>query len=212
VNDKKKAWMVGGLATMSVGIWAPQLFRGAESPPPGEDLPASAATSPDGAGEAARTDSGAGDPEPSGGIEDTASDSLTRLESSLARFESLFPGSSGSPPTTLPDEDSGEPLPAALPSAQEALHDLEAFAATNPLSGLIRGSDRSLALLGHRVVALGDRLEGGRIVVREIGPGWVSIEEAGEVLRIDLGAFVAEEGASTGSAGAGVAVEGGARP
>ena len=96
---------------------------------------------------------------------------------------------------------------------------LHGFAAANPCQGIIYGDDVAMALLGHRVVREGDRLEGGRIQVLAIGPGWLRIGAGDQELTLDLPAFKAsrraagEKGSKDEAAGGGGAPSsGGAGP
>ena len=103
-------------------------------------------------------------------------------------------GQTGS--TTDPDSSTVEEIIGAAlqPGPQEVLRQ---YAEANPLTGIIYGDDRSMALIGHRVVGEGDSLEGGRIRVLAIGPGWLRLGYQGEELVMDLPPFVAATARST---------------
>ncbi len=75
--------------------------------------------------------------------------------------------------------------------------DLEEFAATNGLTGILSGGERRFALLGHRVVSVGDRLWGGRVRVDEIAPDGVQLRAGAATLWLELPPFVASGAGST---------------
>jgi len=78
----------------------------------------------------------------------------------------------------------------SLPLAEQRA-DLADFAGTNELTGILAGADRSVALLGHRVVREGDLLWNGRIQIELISRAGVRLRAGEASLWMELPPFVA---------------------
>ncbi len=150
--------------------------------------------------------------EPAGAVpaaspDDDPLDALSSLEGTLDAIETFVPssrdrldlasllasaggrtgeiGTTSDPDSTTVDDIIGSAL---QPGPLDVLRE---YAEANPLTGIIYGDDRSMALIGHRVVGEGDSLERGRIRVLAIGPGWLRLGYQGEELVLDLPPFIA---------------------
>lgn len=110
----------------------------------------------------------------------------------------------------LPEEPSGRALPASpSPDREEAVaaSALAEFAAANPLGAVIDDGESPLAMLGSRLVRVGDELPGG-ITVAAIARRSAELCGSGHRLRLELPPFVARESRrGEGSAPAGEAEE-----
>jgi len=189
---------LGGLAAL---VWLPQLLgRGTEEQPPVAEIPA----------EAPAIDSlvrPPSEPEVLSGASDTVSnkapasqgggelEQLASLEHALDRLDSFAPprGTDNHLDELLRRIEERDARDTAVPLApdEDPRQRLAEFASRNPLTGLLRGADRSAALLGHRVVRCGDPLLGGLITVQEIGPGWVRLGSEEQSLTLELPPFEA---------------------
>lgn len=195
MNFKKKAALTSGLGALAAAVWVPQLASlGSGAEVVRQESPAEAAFD-----EPRSPTPRAVEETPRAG----ALEQLGSLEESLAELDAARGGTDlGALLARLADGSPSEDLvPVAerligMESELDPRTELEAFAARNPLSGVLYGSDRSAALLGHRVVRAGDALAGGRITVAGIGPGWVELDASGTRLRVELPAFQAR-GAGT---------------
>jgi len=193
MNFKQKSVLASGLGVLAASVWVPQLASlGAGPEVVRQESPAEASD------EEPRSPTSAAEEEPARG---GALEELGSLEERLAELDSARSGTDlGALLARLadgsPSEDPGPageqlfvPQPGLDPRAE-----LEAFASRNPLTGVIHGPDRSAALLGHRVVRVGDTLAGGRISVAGIGPGWIELSTDGARLQVELPAFQARGG------------------
>ncbi len=113
-----------------------------------------------------------------------------------------------------PGEVSGTTTP--RPSAFATSAELASFAAENPLTGIVYGENDAVAMVGHRVVRSGDRIDGGRVLVAEVGRGWVRLARGAEEIVLDLPPFTARarsvvsdggEGDGEGGGGGGASEE-----
>jgi hypothetical protein len=189
MNVRAKSLLATGLGALAGVVWIPQLLA---REAPREPAPESSAERVAAATEGGETNA----PRARTSESSTAEGSFSELEAALGLLlerrrdpvlERLLPEAeealSAAPEDALTFEG---------PSDDEAW--LARFAAENPLSGLIHGTDKSAALLGHRVVRPGERLEGGRVGVLAIGPGWIELEHGSARLVLELPAFRARGG------------------
>lgn len=193
MNFTKRTVLASGLGVLAASVWIPQLAsRGAG---PAAVLPESPA---DGAGEesASSTPSAAGETVPAGALEQLGSleERLAELDAARgatdigALLARLGSGSLSEDPAPRTEQ-------LFAPEAElDPREELESFASRNPLTGVIHGPDRSAALLGHRVVRVGDVLAAGRITVAGIGPGWIELAAGPARLQVELPAFQARGG------------------
>lgn len=190
MNFRRKSVLAGGLGALAASVWVPQLLS-LEADPKSLSQESPAETAPEGRSEtehvASEESAPAGVLEQLGSLEEDlaqleAMRGTSDLEALLARLE-----------TGSRTEESAPPLEADsfAPAPEDPRAELEAFSDRNPLLGLIHGSDRSVALLGHRVVRTGDVLAGGRITVGAIGPGSVELTAGSAHLVVELPAFQA---------------------
>ncbi|MEW6071882.1 MAG: hypothetical protein AB1726_04700 [Planctomycetota bacterium] len=212
MRSKTKIVLASVLVLGSVGIWMPQIYRfpDEETPVPRGEVAADGAVSP--------APFAAGAAAVPGPREETAAPAaagtdpagvLGELERTLSMLGNFAPRAGRPDLTPLlaaragvaeSDEGPAANVPPVVPpvfpvlEGESSLALLEEFVAANELSGMIYGDDRSLALLGHRVVAEGDRLAHGRIRVLAIGPGWLQLGCGEREEVVDLPPFTAREG------------------
>lgn len=197
MNIRKKSILASGLGLLAAAIWVPTLsgLIAPSSLPPRE----SAAEAPQ--AEAGFASDGFGASASSFPTELEGFDDLEapvqelgagRLDDDLAALLAAL---------ALPDSSAAEsdaPAFAALDLRAAARQELSDFAQANAVSGVIHGAspsgpDASVALLGHRVVRVGELLPGGRVRVESIAPNGLEISLEGETLWLSLPAFRARE-------------------
>ncbi len=192
MNFKKKTVLASGLGALAASVWVPQLLSpGSRSEVVRQESPAEAVGEEPGSPALTSEEElpRRGALEVLGSLEERMAEldsarGATDLGALLARLADGSPGEESAAAEAL-----FAPRPELDPRTE-----LEAFASRNPLTGVIHGSDRSAALLGHRVVRQGDALAGGRITVAGIGPGWIELAADGAHLLVELPAFQARGG------------------
>jgi hypothetical protein len=203
MNVRNKALLAGGLSALAVLVWGHGLMSHGETPPPREERQAETGA------ESAAAEAPAPEASPAAGAT-PAPDSLASLSALEARLVGLDEGKRGADLAAVmallgagePSEGRPAPAPELAFAVSSARIELQAFAERNALTGVIHGGERSAALLGHRVVRVGDVLAGGRIRVARIEPGLIELSAEGEALVLELPAFHARGGASPSASGA----------